>query len=115
MKFIVKTEKIDIPNDGMYYFFILVKVSVKSRTVTIEGKRGKIVKSFKHLKVEIIVKEESDKGEKKRFFEINTYLSSYKNSAILYTVASHIKNMIIGVTKVFVDIYSRDSDIKCTW
>ena len=89
MKLIVKTERIDIPDD--------VKFSHKSRTITIEGKRGKITKSFKHLRVEILQKEEN----KKRFIEINTYLTSYKNSAILYTVGSHIKNMIIGVTKGF--------------
>jgi large subunit ribosomal protein L9e len=95
MKFIVKTERIEVPDD--------VKISVKSRTVTIEGKRGKITKAFKHLKVELLVKEEVNATTKKkvRFVEINTYLTSYKNSAILYTVGSHIKNMIIGVTKVY--------------
>ena len=96
MKFIVKTEKIEIPED--------VKVSHKSRTVTVEGKRGTMIKSFKHLRVEIVIKEDVDptnKGKNKKFIEINTYLTSYKNSAILFTVGSHIKNMIIGVTKGF--------------
>ena len=65
--------------------------------MTVEGKRGTVTKSFKHLKVEITLKEEN----KKRFIEINSYLASYKNSAILYTVGSHIKNMIVGVTRGF--------------
>ena len=65
--------------------------------MTVEGKRGTVTKSFKHLKVEITLKEEN----KKKFIEINSYLASYKNSAILYTVGSHIKNMIVGVTRGF--------------
>ena len=70
--------------------------------MTVEGKRGTVTKSFKHLKVEITLKEEHDKltNSKKRYIEINSYLASYKNSAILYTVGSHIKNMIVGVTRV---------------
>ena len=63
-----------------------------------------MIKSFKHLRVEIVIKEDVDptnKGKNKKFIEINTYLTSYKNSAILFTVGSHIKNMIIGVTKGF--------------
>jgi large subunit ribosomal protein L9e len=36
-----------------------------------------------------------------KFLDISTYMSTYKQSAILYTVASHIKNMFKGVTKGF--------------
>ena len=95
MKFIVKTERLEVPDD--------VKISIKSRSVTVEGKRGKLTKTFRHLKVELVLREEVNATTKKkvRFVEINTYLTSYKNSAILYTVGSHIKNMIIGVTKVY--------------
>jgi large subunit ribosomal protein L9e len=94
MKFIVKTDRIDIPDD--------VTVNVKSRTVTVKGKRGTIVKAFKHLKVEITAKTEQDANKKTvKFLELNTYLTTYKQSAILYTVSSHIKNMIKGVTKGF--------------
>jgi hypothetical protein len=69
------------------------------------------------LKVEIVLREEADpnnKGKKRRFVEINTYLTSYKNSAILYTVGSHIRNMIVGVTKVSINHKVRVSDTRCT-
>jgi len=36
-----------------------------------------------------------------KFLDISTYMSTYKQSAILYTVTSHIKNMFKGVTKGF--------------
>jgi large subunit ribosomal protein L9e len=36
-----------------------------------------------------------------KFLDISTYMSTYKQSAILYTVASHIRNMFKGVTKGF--------------
>jgi len=45
------------------------------------------------LKVELV--------QGKGFLEVNTYMSTYKQSAVLYTVCSHIKNMIKGVTKGF--------------
>jgi large subunit ribosomal protein L9e len=81
----------------------LVKVDVKSRVVTVSGKRGKLVKAFKHLKVEItkVTETNPETQAKTDFLEINSYLTTYKQSAILYTVGSHIKNMIKGVTKGF--------------
>jgi large subunit ribosomal protein L9e len=45
------------------------------------------------LKVELV--------QGKGFLDVNTYMSTYKQSAVLYTVASHIRNMIKGVTKGF--------------
>ena len=56
-----------------------------------------MTKSFKHIKVEVTLKEEA--GNK--YFELNCYLNTYKQSAIIYTIASHIKNMIKGVTVGF--------------
>ena len=71
--------------------------------VTVKGKRGTLTKAFKHLKVEITEVKEVDPTTKqtKRFFEINTYMSTYKQAAVLYTVASHIRNMFKGVTRGF--------------
>lgn len=81
----------------------LVQVSVKSRTVTVKGPRGSLTKSFKHIKVEITLKEEVDPTTKQtvKFLELNCYLNTYKQSAIIFTISSHIKNMIKGVTKGF--------------
>lgn len=39
--------------------------------------------------------------ETTKYLELNCYLNTYKQSAIIYTIASHIKNMIKGVTKGF--------------
>lgn len=85
MKFLNKTCTIDIPEG--------VKVDIKSKTITVTGKRGTLKKNFSHIKAEIV--KEGDK------IHINLYLTTYKQSAILYTLASHIKNMIKGVTVGF--------------
>jgi large subunit ribosomal protein L9e len=81
----------------------LVEVTVKSRNVTVKGKRGTVTKAFKHLKVEITTGSETNPTTKttSRYLEVSTYLSTYKQSAVLYTVLSHIKNMFKGVTKGF--------------
>lgn len=95
MKYIVKSERIEIPTD--------VEITVKARTVTVKGKKGTVVKSFKHLKVELANVSDINPTTKAKtnYVEVNTYMSTYKQSAILYTVASHIRNMIKGVTKGF--------------
>ena len=90
MKYILKTNRIEIPNG--------VEVSVKSRKVTVKGPRGSVTKDFKHIKVEINQVEETVNGKKAKFLELNCYLTSYKQSAIIYTISSHIESMIKGVT-----------------
>jgi ribosomal protein L6P/L9E len=71
--------------------------------VEVKGKRGTVTKSFKHLKVEIVEGKETNPTTKNtvRYLDINTYMSTYKQSAILYTVSAHIKNMFKGVTRGF--------------
>ena len=95
MKYNFKTEKIVIP-DG-------VTVESKARVVTVKGKRGTLTKSFKHIKAEIEVKKERNEHTKKEenVVRINIYMNTYKQSAILYTLRSHITNMIKGVTSGF--------------
>ncbi len=85
MKYLQKTEIIEIPKD--------VKVTAKSRVVTVTGPRGKITKQFKHVKIEIEVKDNK--------VYVHTYMTTYKQSAILVTISSHIRNMIKGVTLGF--------------
>ena len=95
MKYILKTEKIVIP-DG-------VTVVSKAREVTVKGPKGTLKKSFKHIKAEIEVKEEEDEHthQKQKVVRINIYMNSYKQSAVLYTLRTHINNMIKGVTSGF--------------
>ena len=92
MKYILKTEKIVIPKG--------VTVTSRARVVTVKGPKGTVTKSFKHIKAEIIVQKEKDEHtkEEQNVVRINIYMNTYKQGAILYTLRSHISNMITGVT-----------------
>lgn len=56
-----------------------------------------MTKTFKHIKVEITLKQD----ENGKYLELNCYLNTYKQSAIIFTIASHIKNMFKGVIRGF--------------
>ena len=92
MKYILKTEKIVIPSG--------VTVTAKARVVTVKGPKGTLTKSFKHIKAQILVQKEQDEHtkENQNVVRINIYMNTYKQGAILYTLRSHIYNMIKGVT-----------------
>ncbi|CAH0001228.1 unnamed protein product [Clonostachys byssicola] len=86
MKYIHSQELLDIPEG--------VKVSIKTRIVTVEGPRGKLVKDLSHLAVNF--------GQpKKNTISIEIHHGNRKNVATLRTVRSLINNLIIGVTKGF--------------
>ena len=87
MKYIVTSEKIKIP-DG-------VTIDAKARVVTVKGPKGTLIKSFKHIKAQI----EVDKKEKT--VNINIFMTTYKQTAVLFTLRTHINNMIKGVTSGF--------------
>lgn len=72
----------------------IVKVSIKSRIVTVEGPRGKLVKDLSHLAVNFTV-------PKKNQISIEIHHGVRKNVATLRTVRTLINNLIIGVTKGF--------------
>ncbi|EQK98553.1 hypothetical protein G6O67_002536 [Ophiocordyceps sinensis] len=86
MKYIHSQELLDIP-DG-------VKLAIKSRVVTVEGPRGKLVKDLSHLSVNFA-------HPKKNTISIEIHHGARKDVATLRTVRSIINNMIIGVTKGF--------------
>merc|ERR1712113_330549 len=69
-----------------------IKCSVKARTVTVTGPRGSLVKSFRHLKVDI------SKVDKKTL-KVEKWFGLRKELAAVRTICSHITNMIVGVTK----------------
>eukprot|EP00744_Colponema_vietnamica_P005951 GILI01008673.1.p1 GENE.GILI01008673.1~~GILI01008673.1.p1 ORF type:complete len:191 (-),score=46.42 GILI01008673.1:97-669(-) len=70
-----------------------VTISIKTRTVTVKGPRGVLSKSFRHSRVEMnIVK-------KGRQVSIDMWFGNRKERARTRTIASHIVNMIKGVTK----------------
>ncbi|RLE61218.1 MAG: 50S ribosomal protein L6 [Thermoprotei archaeon] len=69
-----------------------VNITVDGKKVVVEGPLGKIEKDFSHLKKLSIIKEDNK-------IRVETYHAKKKEYAAVRTVASHIENMIIGVTK----------------
>ncbi|KAB2578757.1 Ribosomal protein L6 [Lasiodiplodia theobromae] len=86
MKYIHSSESLTIPEG--------VKVSIKTRVVTVEGPRGKLTKDLGHLAV-------SFTHPKKDLINIELHHGSRKSVATLRTVRTIINNLIIGVTKGF--------------
>merc|ERR1711963_669668 len=86
MKYIHSQELLDIPEG--------VKLAIKTRIVTVEGPRGKLVKDLGHLAVNF-------GHPKKNTISIEIHHGARKDVATLRTVRSIINNMIIGVTKGF--------------
>ena len=85
MRTINSTREIDIPEG--------VTVTVKSREVTVEGPRGKLSRAFKHMNMDMRV---VDDGKK---FRAELWFGNRKEIAAVRTLTTHVKNMIVGVTK----------------
>ncbi|WP_395239526.1 50S ribosomal protein L6, partial [Salmonella sp. s54412] len=62
----------------------------KSRTVTVKGPRGTLVRSFKHLRLEL-------KLISKKKLKVDVWFATRKELACVRTICSHIQNMIKGV------------------
>ncbi|KAF4305194.1 putative 60s ribosomal protein l9 protein [Botryosphaeria dothidea] len=86
MKYIHSSESLTIPEG--------VKVSIKTRVVTVEGPRGKLTKDLGHLAV-------SFSHPKKDVINIELHHGARKSVATLRTVRTIINNLVIGVTKGF--------------
>merc|ERR1712126_277272 len=84
MKVINTNQSVTVPDE--------VDVSVKSRVVTVKGSRGTLVKSFKHLAVDISMPD-------KKTVHVEKWFGKKKELAAVRTVCSHITNLINGVTK----------------
>ncbi len=90
MKYDLKTtEWVEIPEG--------VKIEVKGREVSVKGKRGEVRRSFNHLRVQI----SEGKVKGKKALIITKWLGLSKLSSAVNSCASHINNMIIGVTRGF--------------
>ncbi|KAG9393154.1 Ribosomal protein L6 [Carpediemonas membranifera] len=68
-----------------------VRIECGRRVVRVSGPRGQLVKSFKHANVELKSKADA--------IVVTTWFNNNAQLALLRTVASHIQNMITGVTK----------------
>ncbi|ATY61457.1 ribosomal L6 [Cordyceps militaris] len=94
-----RTGNAEIPTGTSSFFAnpslrITVKVAIKTRIVTVEGPRGKLVKNLGHVAVNF-------GHASKNTISIEIHHGNRKNVATLRTVKSIISNMIIGVTKGF--------------
>ena len=69
-----------------------VKVEVASRVVSVTGPRGTLKKDFKHVDIEILVVSATK-------VKLQVWFGLRKHNACIRTVATHITNMIKGVTK----------------
>ncbi|KAE8379429.1 ribosomal protein L6, alpha-beta domain-containing protein [Aspergillus bertholletiae] len=86
MRYIHSEERLPIPEN--------VKVHIRSRVVTVEGPRGKLVKDLSHIAVTFGRPE-------KDVISIELHHGARKGVATLRTVRTLINNLIIGVTKGF--------------
>lgn len=89
MRQVLATRSIEIPEG--------VTLSVKARQVKVEGPRGKMTRTFKHIQVDMYLTEED--GVRK--LRVDTHFGKRKELAGLRTITSHVQNMITGVTKGF--------------
>ncbi|XP_071725239.1 large ribosomal subunit protein uL6 [Rutidosis leptorrhynchoides] len=88
MKLILSSETMDIPEG--------VKIKVNAKVIEVEGPRGKLVRSFKHLNLDFHLITEED-GQRK--LKIESWFGTRKTSAAIRTALSHVENLITGVTK----------------
>lgn len=89
VKSIVKEEHVE-PLPG-------VTLTLKSKVVTVEGPKGKRIRSFANVPVQMI----GDYDEKKQLkaIRIRVWFAKSKTKSAITSIAKHIKNMMIGVTK----------------
>mmetsp|Transcript_23536 Transcript_23536/g.36184 ORF Transcript_23536/g.36184 Transcript_23536/m.36184 type:complete len:189 (-) Transcript_23536:184-750(-) len=87
MKTVLASRTIDIPDD--------VEVEVKSRVVTVKGKRGTLVRDFKHMNMSMYMF-----GEKR--IKVDLWFANRKELACVRTICSHVENMFVGVTRGFI-------------
>jgi len=85
MKLLRSSHEVTIPKD--------VQVFVKSRRVTVKGPRGILSRSFKYQDIDISLE---NKGKTIR---VEMWFGVRKQLATIRTIASHIQNMVTGVTK----------------
>ena len=71
-----------------------VTVTVRSRNVTVKGPRGVLVRSFRHLPIDISLSQPKQ-------LKVEKWFGKHKELAAVNTVCSHVQNMIKGVTLGF--------------
>jgi large subunit ribosomal protein L9e len=83
MKYLKSTKVITIPEG--------VTVTIKARQITVKGPKGTLSRDLRHQAVEFDVA-----GNK---VTVSKWLGTKTELAVLQTYATHLENMIIGVTR----------------
>jgi len=83
-----------------------VKIEVKARKIRVKGPRGTLTRDFKHLAVDMYLKQVVPKGEEDETktelrLIVDCHFGKRKRLAAIRTCCSHVQNMIKGVTKGF--------------
>ena len=87
MKSIVCYRTIDIP-DG-------VTVNIRSRKINIIGPRGRLIRDFKHILIDIKLE------DNKKKIILKVWFADKKRLSGISTICTHITNSIFGVTQGF--------------
>lgn len=95
MRDVLSTEELTIPEG--------VTLNIKSRLITVEGPRGKLVKNVRHVNMDI----QLVKGKENQV-TLAVWQGGRKHVACLRTIKSLIENMVDGVTKVRPDVMRRE-------
>lgn len=92
MRNVLTTAWVEIPEG--------VTIRIKSRKVTVKGKRGEITKDFSHLSCELEAMKQDNKKRKGNYLRIQMWMKHSKHSCVVNTLTSLIQNMVTGVTEV---------------
>jgi len=84
VKLIHYSEEVEIPEN--------VTLEVEGMKVKVSGPKGTLKRDFSHARHVILRKEDSK-------VIVETYFANRKRKALVGSIAAHIRNMIIGVTK----------------
>ncbi len=79
-------EEVEIPEN--------VQVEVDGMKIRVTGPKGTIERDFSHARGVLIRKEDNK-------IVVETFFANRRKKALVPTIASHIENMILGVTKGF--------------
>jgi large subunit ribosomal protein L6 len=75
-----------------------VEVSIDGMKVKVKGPKGELERDFSHARGILMRLDEDEEGKK---VVVEAYFANRRLKALVGTVASHIENMITGVTKGF--------------
>ncbi|KAL8128775.1 hypothetical protein V2J09_017930 [Rumex salicifolius] len=89
MKTVVSSDSMDIPEG--------ISIKIHAKVIEVEGPRGKLTKSFKHLNLDFQLI--TDEATDARKLKIDAWFGSRKTTASIRTALSHVHNLITGVTK----------------